>query len=322
VPGDRESHLFSFARNAPSRCGEQQKIHISLGERLAWPLQKFWTLFALGLAFILTEVPPAAAEMVTIFTNRAEFLQAVGFGAALDDFQAYASGPLAVGARLGEFNYAFDPSATQPAVVADNAGVKMLGGSPYKVLVGGDSVVLTLSVADPAGGDRLRAFGADFAYAPSAFGVSSNAYRLTLNNGIGQGLFAGNGTLLGDAGVCFLGLIAAPGAEFTSVVISSTQSDPNTIVPACQVANLAYLKVRANPPFFSEARVQDGAIVLSGGGGMPGNLFYLRASTDVALPLSQWPRIATSYFGPDGGFVVTNSLRPAWSLEFYALEIP
>jgi hypothetical protein len=248
-------------------------------------------------------------------------MQALGANPTTDDL-AYPPGPFVQGTQLGDFTYNFDPAVTQPAIIAEGGTGDLLGGYPYSVFVGGDTLQLTLTVSNAINGDRLRAFGGDFYYAPSAFGVQSNSYLLKLGNGLGQGQSAGNLPLTSDMGSFFLGMVAAPGAEFTSVVLSIVQTDTNTIVPACQVSNLVYLKVPANPPLFSDVSFAGTTVTLQGSGGMPGTVFYLRASTNVVLPRYLWPRVATNYFDSNGGFTISDVWDAHTPGRFYTLEIP
>lgn len=314
-------HLLSLRRPANPAPGRGAFNHPQ-GCRQGLPAVFLPVLVMARLAAIVIMPSSAMGQTVSVYTNRSDFLQAAGAAAVTDDYHAYPLGPIIQGATLGDFAYSFNPSATLPAVVPDGAGGKLLGGSPYAVFVGGDVVSLTLAVTNPASGDRLRAFGGDVVYAPSASGVLPASFRITIQDGTASNLYAANSLLTGDPGSFFLGFITSPGAEFTSVAVGIVQPDPNTLVPACQVGNLVYLKVAPNPPQFTAVNFQAGNVVLQGGGGMADSIFYLRASTNVAAPMSQWPRILTNYFRSDGGFAVTNLIDPAEPWKFYRLEIP
>ncbi len=277
---------------------------------------------SVGVAAFLPASGIAAQGSVSVYSNRTEFVQALAAAASSDDYQAYGVGLISEGLQLGEYSYAFDASATQPAVVAGGGGTQLLGGYPYDVFVGGDLVSLVLTVSNASNGDRLRGFGADFYFAPAYSEVDSNSYRITVGNGTAQGQYAGNQPLPGDGGVFFLGLIASPGAEFTSLLLTVVQADTNTIVPACQVDDLVYLKVRANPPLVTSFSVGQGKVALRGDGGMPGTVCYVRASPSVAQPLEQWPRVETNYFGADGSVYLSVLLPAGEPAQFYALEVP
>jgi hypothetical protein len=179
-----------------------------------------------------------SAAQVTVYHDRATFLAALaGFPqVANDDYESYPLGDIPLGDVRGDFRYTFDDTVVQPAVVPGGNGGQALGGSPFDVFVGGDSVTLTAGA-----GSELRAFGADFLYAPSFDTIIADTYRLGIANGTAAGQFAGNlDTLDTGGGTFFLGLISDPGAEFTGVNLFSLQLDPNFLVPAYQVDDLVY----------------------------------------------------------------------------------
>jgi autotransporter-associated beta strand protein len=67
-------------------------------------------------------------------------------------------------------------------------------------------------------------------------------------------------------------------------------------------------------------RLSNGNFEITGGGGIQGATFYLLASTNLALPFSQWTRIVTNAFGVGGSF--SNSIPVALSNgeQFFVLE--
>ena len=65
-----------------------------------------------------------------------------------------------------------------------------------------------------------------------------------------------------------------------------------------------------------------GQVVVAGTNGLPNAPYWVLASTEVALPLTNWARLATNLFDPGGNFAFTNlfdSNRPQY---FYALQVP
>lgn len=106
------------------------------------------------------------------------------------------------------------------------------------------------------------------------------------------------------------------------------------IVPAMAGAGLAWdtsglvssgtLRVVTAPrPAFSSFALADappGTIVLSGTNGVPNATYYVLASTNIALPLAQWTRLATNAFDGLGGFRFTNTT--ASPQQFHLLQIP
>src|SRR2546423_15565383 len=94
-------------------------------------------------ALALSGAVSAASAQVTVYHDRTVFTAALSGLQKVDDFESYALGPIALGDVRGDFRYTFDPSVTQPAVVPGGNGGQALGGSPFDVFVGGDSVTLT-----------------------------------------------------------------------------------------------------------------------------------------------------------------------------------
>jgi hypothetical protein len=182
-----------------------------------------------------------AVAQVTVYHDRGVFTAALAGlpPFTTDTYETYAPGPISSGDARGDFRYTFDLSTTQPAVVSDGAGGQALGGSPFDVFVGGDSVTLTL-----VSGHVLRAFGADFYYAPSFDAIPADTYRLGIADGPAAGAFAGNPDSIDpNGGSFFLGLIAAQGYEFAGAALLSVQQDPGFLVPAYQADNLIYAAV-------------------------------------------------------------------------------
>jgi rhamnogalacturonan endolyase len=65
-----------------------------------------------------------------------------------------------------------------------------------------------------------------------------------------------------------------------------------------------------------------GNLVMSGTGGTASGTYYVLTSTNLALPLAQWARIATNQFDGSGHYSFTNSIpaNPPWA--FYLLQLP
>jgi hypothetical protein len=73
------------------------------------------------------------------------------------------------------------------------------------------------------------------------------------------------------------------------------------------------------PPSFGGVRHVGNNVVLEVTGGITGGTCYLLASTNLALPLSQWQRAATNTFDITGSFSVTNTPAPNVPETFYRL---
>jgi uncharacterized repeat protein (TIGR03806 family) len=74
-------------------------------------------------------------------------------------------------------------------------------------------------------------------------------------------------------------------------------------------------------PGFNTSALSGTNLVLSGTNGWPGQLYYLLASTNIALPRSQWIPIATNPFDPSGNFIFTNPANPSTPALFYLLQL-
>jgi hypothetical protein len=65
-----------------------------------------------------------------------------------------------------------------------------------------------------------------------------------------------------------------------------------------------------------------GNIIISGSGGNPDTQYYILASTNLALPFSQWTPLLTNYFDSGGNFASTNSINPGTQQSFYLIRVP
>ena len=76
------------------------------------------------------------------------------------------------------------------------------------------------------------------------------------------------------------------------------------------------------PPVFQSVTATDGSLVFSGAGGPTNVPYYVLASTNIALPVAGWPRIATNQFDAFGGFNWTNISDSNLPQSFYRLQLP
>jgi pectate lyase len=63
-------------------------------------------------------------------------------------------------------------------------------------------------------------------------------------------------------------------------------------------------------------------LLFAGYGGPAGGTNYLVATTNLAIPVAQWPRIATNKFDLSGNCWITNSLPAAMAQRFYRISLP
>jgi hypothetical protein len=76
------------------------------------------------------------------------------------------------------------------------------------------------------------------------------------------------------------------------------------------------------PPNFGSLSLSGGSLIFTGGNGVPLGNYYVISSTNLALPLANWTRVATNQFDASGGFNFTNVLDFNSAQSFYLLHIP
>jgi hypothetical protein len=79
--------------------------------------------------------------------------------------------------------------------------------------------------------------------------------------------------------------------------------------------------VSTQPPVIRGVAFTGGNVVVSGTGGTPGWQYYVLASTNVALPLTQWTRVVTNAFDTAGNFSFTNAVETGISAKFCLLHL-
>lgn len=240
----------------------------------------------------------SASAQLNLFPDRDTFEQVLGSTWTLDDFHAYSYGGIVPGTQLGDFVYNSQTNITIPAIIPDG-DFKRLGGVPYRVFVGGDRFTL----ANTNGLVPLNAFGLDISYAPAADTIPTNTFTITLLNGPGGGLSIGNPPLPSEGGSFFLGFVANPGIQFSSLRFNVVQRDPSVMVPASQINDIVYRNGTTPQLFYSYAqRVGINNFLMQGGGGMPGGRYVLFFTSNLSLPLSQWAVSVTNHFDSNGNF--------------------
>ena len=75
-------------------------------------------------------------------------------------------------------------------------------------------------------------------------------------------------------------------------------------------------------PRLSGIALSGGSVLISGSGGLPGTTSYLLGSTNAALPITNWTRVATNVFDNSGSFVFTNAIDPEMPHRFYLMQQP
>jgi hypothetical protein len=86
--------------------------------------------------------------------------------------------------------------------------------------------------------------------------------------------------------------------------------------------NLNFPAVTVPPTFDSVAMNNGTQLVFGGSGGLAGRAYYVLASTNLALPLSNWTRFASNWFDGAGNFRCTNTVDPAVPAQLFRLSLP
>jgi autotransporter-associated beta strand protein len=78
----------------------------------------------------------------------------------------------------------------------------------------------------------------------------------------------------------------------------------------------------AIPPVVSSVSAAGGNLTLSGAGGLPGAVYYVVSTNNIAVPLANWPRISTNVFAADGKFTNSIPVSPITPQAFYGIQVP
>jgi hypothetical protein len=141
---------------------------------------------------------------------------------------------------------------------------------------------------------------------------------------------------LSYGGTLRLNLSGEPLAVGDSIVLyafNSASGSFTTITPATPGPGLVwdtsglttggFLRVaEATRPGIADVSVAGGNLVFSGTNGAPGTTSYVLSSTNVALPVNNWVRVATNVFNNDGRFSFTNAVNPGTPQQFFRLQLP
>jgi len=80
--------------------------------------------------------------------------------------------------------------------------------------------------------------------------------------------------------------------------------------------------IGSSGPTFGNVTLSGTDLIFSGTGGPTNATYWVLASTNVALPLTNWPRLLTNQFNVSGNFAFTNAISPAVPQRFYTLQVP
>jgi hypothetical protein len=126
----------------------------------------------------------------------------------------------------------------------------------------------------------------------------------------------------------------APGQSFKLFYATNYSGAFANISPAIPALNLGWntstltsdgtLRVVSAPtprPVISSFTLSGGNLLWSGTNGVPGWSYYLLTSTNVALPISSWTRMATNQFSTNGTFASTNAVNGAIRQQYFLLQL-
>lgn len=187
------------------------------------------------------------------------------------------------------------------AILAPGGSVGMLSFSNSLVLMGGSTTMMEVNKSVSPSNDLAQVTG------PVVYGGT-----LVVTN---------IGTISFAAGDSFKLFNAANySGAFTNVlpILPGINLAWNTNTLANGV--LSVVSAPTPPPQFGALMVDSGNVVLAGSNGVPGWTYYMLASTNLALPLNQWPCVATNAFDAAGNFNLTNLLVPGAPQVFYQVE--
>jgi subtilisin-like proprotein convertase family protein len=95
----------------------------------------------------------------------------------------------------------------------------------------------------------------------------------------------------------------------------------HTYYRVCQIGT-GNCKPVAPPLAILNASVNGSLATFGGSGGTPGKIYYVLTTTNLALPLSSWTRIATNAFDGSGSFDFTVSVNQQVRGQFYRIQVP
>ncbi len=234
-------------------------------------------------------------------------------------------------------------------------GSGSIGASPAIVLSRGaalDVSTLTNGMLSLAPGQVLSGDGTVFGSLTAAFGSTVSPGRaiglLTVTNDIvllGRIFMeldkanATNDVLQAGTNLVYGGTLAltnvsgalAPGDSFKLFSAANYTGAFTNFVPHVAGSGLGWdtnqlttngiLSVVLTPPVITNTAAVGLNLVIAGTNGMPTNTYYVLASTNVSLPLTNWVRIGTNLFDAAGNFVFTNVFDRSLPHQFFLLQL-
>ena len=124
----------------------------------------------------------------------------------------------------------------------------------------------------------------------------------------------------------------ALGQTFTLFNASTSTGDFAAISPqltgalrwkfTAATGTLSVVSTNSQPRFSSAIAWPAASVLLSVTNGVPGATNYLLATTNLAVPRTNWSRLATNVFDGGGNLVLTNTINSAIPQCFYLISLP
>jgi len=76
------------------------------------------------------------------------------------------------------------------------------------------------------------------------------------------------------------------------------------------------------PPVISGVSLSGANLIITGNNGTAGANYYVLATTNLTVPLTNWTMLSTNQFGPGGSVNFTNPLNPVAPQTYYRLRLP
>jgi hypothetical protein len=117
-----------------------------------------------------------------------------------------------------------------------------------------------------------------------------------------------------------------PGASFTPRVqdaFGTPGATPNMGVELIALDVQGYDLIPPPQPGIAHIALTGTNLVVTGTNGLATGLYYLLASTNLALALNQWSPVATNFMTNNGNFAftATNAVKPQSAQQFYILQL-
>jgi autotransporter-associated beta strand protein len=142
--------------------------------------------------------------------------------------------------------------------------------------------------------------------------VATNIFygaTLTITNG-------GPALVSGDTFVLFSGGLSG---SFSATNLPALASGLSWVTTNLNVNGTVSIVGTFIPPKITSFTASGGTSTIAGTGGLPNGSYYVLSSTNVALPLAQWTRLATNSFLGDGAFSYTDAAATN-ATRFYLVQ--